>query len=80
MQSGRVLLLAVALLVVSGCTPAQKISRPGGQVEYQIACGVATGWDICYSRAEEECPGGYTTIKEDQGFNRKELRISCAQQ
>jgi hypothetical protein len=78
MRNGIVLFLSVAL--ISGCTTAQKISRPGGQVEYQIACGAATGWDICYNRAEEVCPSGYTTVKEDQGFNRKELRINCVQQ
>lgn len=69
--------LVVSFSVIVGCTSAQKISRPDGSVEYQIACGAATGWGICYSRAEKECPHGYNTIKEDQGFNRKELKVSC---
>ncbi len=73
----RVALLFLGLVALAGCTTAQKISRPDGSVEYQIACGAATGWGICYSRAEKECPDGYKTIEEDQGFNRKELKISC---
>ncbi len=73
----RILFVLVGGMLLSGCTTAQKINRPDGTVEYQIACGAATGWGVCYSRAQEECPGGYQTIDEDQGFNRKELRISC---
>ena len=71
------LFVLVGLALLAGCTTAQKISRPDGSVEYQIACGAATGWGICYSRAEKECPQGYSTIEEDQGFNRKELKIAC---
>lgn len=63
--------------LLAGCTTAQKITRPDGAVEYQISCGAATGWGICYSRAEKECSQGYYTIEEDQGFNRKELKIAC---
>lgn len=73
----RILFVLVGGILLSGCTTAQKINRPDGTVEYQIACGAATGWGVCYSRAQEECPGGYQTIDKDQGFNRKELRISC---
>lgn len=73
----RILMALAGLGVLAGCTTAQKINRPDGTVEYQIACGAATGWGVCYSRAQEECPSGYKTIKEDQGFNRKELKISC---
>ncbi|WP_341519823.1 hypothetical protein AABC73_14825 [Pseudomonas sp. G.S.17] len=71
-------LVFAGVTTLAGCTTAQKIDRPDGTVEYQIACGAATGWGICYSRAQEVCPGGYKTIEEDQGFNRKELKISCA--
>ena len=74
------LLVIVGTGLLAGCTTTQRISRADGTVEYQIGCGAATGWGVCYSRAQEECPDGYTTIKEDQGFNRKELRISCSKQ
>ena len=53
------------------------ILRPGGQVEYLVACGAGTGWNICYSKANELCPGGYTTLSENAGFNRKEMHIAC---
>jgi hypothetical protein len=33
--------------------------------------------NICYDRANEVCPNGYTTISGQAGFNRKELRIAC---
>lgn len=70
-------LAAVTLLALTGCTTAQEIRRPDGSLEYQIACGAASGWNICYGRANELCPGGYETVSEDAGFNRKELRIAC---
>ena len=46
-------------------------------MEFLIACGAATGWNICYANANEVCPTGYTTLSEDAGFNRKEMRIAC---
>jgi hypothetical protein len=61
----------------TGCTTTQEVRRPDGAVEYQIACGAALGWNICYDRANELCPTGYTTVMERAGFNRKELRIAC---
>ncbi|MEA3640220.1 MAG: hypothetical protein VBE63_09785 [Lamprobacter sp.] len=63
----------------AGCSSAQEISRPDGKKEYLVACGASTGWDICYRRANEICPQGYETITEKPGFNRKEMRIACAQ-
>lgn len=74
---GFAVIATISIAALSGCTTAQKISRPDGTTEYQIACGAAVGWGVCYSRAEKLCPDGYQTVNEDQGFNRKELRISC---
>jgi len=65
------------LTILTGCTTTQQIRRPDGTVEYLIACGAGLGWNICYNKANEICPTGYTTISEDAGFNRKELRIAC---
>ena len=73
----RSLLLLSPLLLVAACTTAQEIRRPNGNIEYLIACGSSLGWNICYDRANEVCPNGYTTISERAGFNRKELRIAC---
>jgi hypothetical protein len=72
-----ILLGVLGVLGVSACTTTQEIRRPNGEVEYLIACGASLGWNICYDRANEVCPTGYTTISEQGGFNRKELRIAC---
>ena len=69
--------IAVSLFLVAGCTTTQEIRRPDGTVEYLIACGASLGWNICYDKANHICPAGYTTLSEDAGFNRKELRIAC---
>ena len=65
------------MILSAACTTSEKIRRPDGRVEYLIACGAAVGWNICYNRANEVCPGGYETLAENAGFNRKELRIAC---
>ena len=69
--------LAVAIAALSACTDVQEIRRPGGVREYLILCGAATGFNVCYRRANELCPGGYENISEKGGFNRKELRVRC---
>lgn len=76
----RTIILAILTLTLAGCTTAQKINRPDGGTEYIIACGATVGWNVCYKRANEECPSGYETLSKDAGFNRKELRISCPHQ
>jgi hypothetical protein len=63
--------------VMNGCTTTEQIKRPNGSTEYLVACGASTGWNVCYSKANELCPRGYNTLSEDAGFNRKELRIAC---
>ena len=73
-------LLLPIVAVLYGCTTTQKINRPNGETEYLIACGASTGWNICYNEANKVCPSGYTTLSEEAGFNRKELKISCPQQ
>ena len=65
------------LAVLMGCTTTQEIRRPDGTIEHLIACGASLGWNICYDKANEVCPSGYTTLSEVAGFNRKELRIAC---
>lgn len=71
-------LVGVAVVLLAGCTTTQEIKRADGTSEHLIGCGAATGWDVCYSKANEICPQGYNTVKEDAGFNRKELRINCS--
>jgi hypothetical protein len=67
-------------MLVAACTTAQEIKRPDGSVEYVVACGASTGWNICYNRANKLCPSGYNTLSERGGFNRKEMRIACPNQ
>ena len=71
-------LVASVALCGGGCTTTQEIRRPGGETEYLVACGAATGWDVCYKQANELCPQGYETLSEKGGFNRKEMRVACA--
>ena len=73
----RTLAAILTLALITGCTTLQEIKRPHGEVEYLIACGASLGWNICYDRANQVCPTGYTTLSEQAGFNRKELRIAC---
>jgi hypothetical protein len=69
--------ISLLCFLCAGCTTVQEVKRPDGRPEYIVACGAATGWNVCYDKANQICPGGYTTISEDAGFNRKELRIAC---
>lgn len=69
--------IVAASLLLLGCTTTQEIRRPDGTIEYLVACGASLGWNICYEKANELCPSGYTTLSESAGFNRKELRIAC---
>ncbi len=65
------------LSAITGCTTTQEIRFPDGTIDYLIDCGASLGWNSCYDKANEVCPSGYTTIFEDAGLNRKELRIAC---
>jgi len=73
----KTLLVLAVVMALTGCATAQEIKRPGGIKEYIIQCGAGTGWDICYSKANEICPNGYEDISKDGGFNRKEFYIRC---
>jgi hypothetical protein len=73
----RAVVAVVALVMVAGCTTVQEVRRPGGGRDFLIACGSSTGWNVCYRRANELCPSGWTTVRQDGGFNRKEMVISC---
>lgn len=74
---GLISLTVIAVLFISSCTTTQKIQRPDGSTEYLIACGAASGFNICYKKANKLCPNGYETLSENSGLNRKEIRIEC---
>lgn len=69
--------IILTLALLAGCATSQKINRPDGSAEYIIQCGAGTGWDVCYSKANELCSTGYEDLSKDGGFNRKELRVLC---
>lgn len=64
-------------LMIVGCTTTSEIKRPNGEKEYLIGCGASSGWDVCYEKANELCPTGYSDLSKSAGFNRKELTIEC---
>lgn len=68
------IVIAFILVLLFGCTTTQQTGRG----EYIVACGAATGWNVCHKQAAQVCHGNYTTIAEDGGFNRKELRVACS--
>jgi hypothetical protein len=70
-------LAIIGAAALCACTTTEQINRPDGRVEYAIACGASTGWNICYDHANELCPSGYETLRQVGGFNRKELMIYC---
>ncbi|MEI7174824.1 hypothetical protein [Pectobacterium carotovorum] len=73
----KIALITVTVFLLVACSTAQEIKRPDGSIEYDIQCGAATGWDVCYSKANDVCPNGYQDLSREGGFNRKELRILC---
>jgi len=77
MMKGTYIVILLAVLLLESCTTVEEIKRPGGAVQYIIACGASLGWNICYEKANELCPNGYMDVSKIQGFNRKELTIEC---
>ena len=77
MRPRQIIAAFLLLIATTGCTTTQEIRFPDGTIDYLITCDASLGWNICYNKANEVCPSGYTTIFEDPGFNRKELRIAC---
>ena len=77
MRPRQIIAAFLLLIATTGCTTTQEIRFPDGTIDYLIACDASLGWNICYDKANEVCPSGYTTIFEDAGLNRKELRIAC---
>lgn len=73
----KLMIVLVGAGLLAACSTSQEIKRPDGTSEYDIQCGAATGWDVCYSKANEVCPGGYQDLSKESGFNRKELNILC---
>jgi hypothetical protein len=77
MQHLWVLISALILVVIVGCTTASKMYDQEGQEAVLVECGAAVSFSVCHKRALQECPQDYTTISEKAGFNWKKLRVRC---
>ena len=73
----RVVAAITVFLALDGRTTEQATNNPDGGRDFVIGCGARLGWNVCYRRANDICPSGYSTMSENAGFNRKELTISC---
>ena len=65
------------LLALCGCTTLSKTYDSHGNSVLVAECGASTSMDVCYARADKECPDGYKNLSEDSGFNRKTLKFKC---
>jgi len=75
---GKLLILICSTgMFISGCTTSNKIFEKDGKEALLIECGAAVSFSVCHDRAKQECPNGYTTLSEDAGLNRKEIRVRC---
>ncbi|MGK9063808.1 hypothetical protein [Stutzerimonas chloritidismutans] len=63
--------------LVGGCVAVEHVPPPKGDDEYVFACAQEAGQPSCDARAEAACPAGYETLRSEQGFERKELRVRC---
>ncbi|WP_347901365.1 hypothetical protein [Pseudomonas purpurea] len=69
------LIVALAVLVLAGCTTNSKTHVVRGVSGVEIDCsGLGSGWEKCYERAARECkPLGYkvvvksSDVKDDEG-------------
>ncbi|AIB11165.1 hypothetical protein ABAZ39_03865 [Azospirillum argentinense] len=73
----RKVFVAVLVLGLGACTRAIPITDTEGERVWMIECGAAVSFSVCHTRAQKMCPGGYATLSEDAGFNRKEVRVRC---
>ena len=80
MMRGIYIVLLSTAFLLEGCTIVQEHKPRGGAVQYIINCGAFTGWNICYEKANELCPNGYSDVSKliiIPLFNMKELTIEC---
>ncbi|MNN47018.1 hypothetical protein [Pseudomonas fluorescens] len=71
------LIIAVAVLALTGCTTNAKTHAVRGVSGIEVDCsGLGSKWDKCYKRAAKECQGaGYKVVarsddakEEEEGF------------
>jgi len=67
-------------MISSGCSTSSKSVVKDGRGTLVIRCDAADSLSVCRDQAKNACPGGYTTISETTGINRKEIRVICKSQ
>ncbi len=82
--------LLIALVSIGGCAKVKTLTTPNGNTGYYISCnGMAVGMDVCYKKAGNICPSGYSIIDGENkgglvvmptyigGVSRKGIIIEC---
>lgn len=64
-------------MISSSCSTVSKSYGKDGRETHIIRCDAADSLSVCRGQAKVECPGGYKTISETTGVNRKEIRVIC---
>jgi hypothetical protein len=72
--------IALISIVSIGCSAPFKSVVKDGRGTLVIRCDAADSLSVCHDQAKDACPGGYSTISETTGVNRKELRVICKSQ
>lgn len=56
----------VLVLFLGGCAKVTEMREPGGGIQYLVGCyGALTPMSVCYNKADELCPTGYTITNQN---------------
>jgi len=72
----RVYIAVFLLLMMAGCATTQEVRRLASSTEYSVSCWYFD-WSICYSKANELCPGGHNFVSLEAPSGGKEMRFAC---
>jgi hypothetical protein len=64
----RNVILIVLWSVLAGCATSKDVMAPSGKMAHLIKCGSAR-IDLCYEKAAEVCPKGYSIVADREGAN-----------
>ena len=77
----KLLVAGLISLQITGCAISRKMMTPDGENGYYISCnGLAVGMNVCYKKASEVCPDGYTIIESQNSTGnglKKGIFIEC---
>lgn len=64
---------------LTGCSGIETVPLADGIDEYVFACTKDAGQPGCETQAREVCQEGYEILSSEEDFDRKELRVRCAE-